>query len=132
KNTAPSASASEGPVPELAEAVPATWQVRFGASVAAGMTPVELSEWETTSLSGAVPAAAVEGRTLFANYLGHVFAVDLASGKMLSRSASFHNLEQVTIQCQAQMLETNRFAILAAPGRVWSLGSDAKGPNFQA
>ncbi len=33
------------------------------------------------------------GTTLFANYLGHVFAVDLDSGKMLWRSASFHNLE---------------------------------------
>jgi len=96
------------------------------------MTPLELSQWEKTSFSGSVPAAAVEGRTLFANYLGHVFAVDLASGKMLWRSASFHNLEQATMQGQSQMLETNRFAILAAPGRVWSLGSDAKGPNFQA
>ena len=80
------------------------------------MTPVELTQWETTSFSGAVPAVAVEGQTLFANYLGHVFAVDLASGKMLWRSASFHNLEQATMQGQSQMIDTKRFAILAAPG----------------
>ena len=70
------------------------------------MTPVELTQWETTSFSGAVPAVAVEGQTLFANYLGHVFAVDLASGKMLWRSASFHNLEQAAMQDQAQMIDT--------------------------
>ena len=96
------------------------------------MTPVELAQWETTSFSGAVPAVAVEGQTLFANYLGHVFAVDLASGKMLWRSASFHNLEQAAMQGQSQMIDTNRFAILAAPGLVWSLGRDVKDPNYQA
>ena len=112
--------------------MPAAWQVRFGDSVTAGMTPVELTQWETTSFSGAVPAVAVEGQTLFANYLGYVFAVDLASGKMLWRSASFHNLEQATMQGQSQMIDTKRFAILAAPGHVWSLGRDVKDPNYQA
>ena len=96
------------------------------------MTPVELAQWEKTSFSGAVPAVATEGQTLFANYLGYVFAVDLASGKMLWRSASFHNLEQATMQGPSQMIDTKRFAILAAPGYVWSLGRDVKDPNFQA
>ena len=132
KGTDSASSGSDGPAPDLAETVAATWQVRFGASVTAGMTPVELDQWETASFSGAVPAVAVEGQTLFANYLGYVFAVDLASGKMLWRSASFHNLEQATMQGQSQMIETNRFAILAAPGRVWSLGRDVKDPNYQA
>ena len=132
KNTDSSSSGSDGPAPDLAETVSAAWQVRFGASVTAGMTPVELSRWETTSFSGAVPAVAIEGQTLFANYLGHVFAVDLASGKMLWRSASFHNLEQATMQGPSQSIDTKRFAILAAPGHVWSLGRDVKDPNYQA
>jgi outer membrane protein assembly factor BamB len=132
KNTDPLSSGGDGPAPDLAETVAATWQLRFGASVTAGMTPVELTQWETTSFSGAVPAVAIEGQTLFANYLGYLFAVDLASGKMLWRSASFHNLEQATMQGQSQMIDTKRFAILAAPGRVWSLGRDVKDPNFQA
>src|SRR5262249_31940046 len=92
KGTESPSSWGDGPAPDLAETVAAPWQVRFGAWVTAGMTPVELAQWEMTSFSGAVPAVAVEGQTLFANYLGHVFAVDLASGKMLWRSASFHNL----------------------------------------
>src|SRR5262245_4378046 len=77
KDAESSSPGSGGPGPELVETVPAAWQVRFGASVTAGMTPVELNQWERTSFSGAVPPVAVEGRTLFANYLGHVFAVDL-------------------------------------------------------
>jgi outer membrane protein assembly factor BamB len=132
KGTDSSTSGSDGPAPDLAESVAAAWQVRFGASVTAGMTPVELAQWETTSFSGAVPAVAVEGQSLFANYLGHVFAVDLASGKMLWRSASFHNLEQATMQGNSQMTDTKRFAILTAPGHVWTLGRDVKDPNFQA
>lgn len=128
----PSASRSDGSAPDLAGTVPAAWQVRFGASVTAGMTPLELSQWEKTSYSGAVPAVTVEGPLLFANYLGHVFAVDLASGKMLWRSASFHNLEKATMQGQFQMADTKRFAILAAAGRVWTLGRDVKDPNFRA
>jgi outer membrane protein assembly factor BamB len=132
KNSDPASAGGDGPAPDLAETVAATWQVRFGASVTAGMTPVELNQWETTSFSGAVPAVAIEGQTLFANYLGYVFAVDLASGKMLWRSASFHNVEQATMQGQSQAIDTKRFAILSAPGHVWSLGRDVKDPNYQA
>src|SRR4051812_39988122 len=132
RGTDPSSSGGDGPPPALAGTIAATWQLRFGASVTAGMTPVELAQWERTSVSGAVPSVAVEGHTLFANYLGHLFAIDLDSGKMLWRSASFHNLEQATMQGQSQMIETSRFAILAAPGFVWSLGRDVKDPNYQA
>lgn len=132
KEGATASSGKDGPAPELNETVSATWQVRFGASVTAGMTPIELVQWETASLSGAVPAVAVDGQTLFANYLGHVFAVDLASGKLLWRSASFHNLEQAAMQGQSQMVDTKRFTVLAAPGRLWTLGRDVKDPNYQA
>ncbi len=124
--------ASDGPPPALSDAVGAAWQVRFGASVTAGMTPPEATQWEANSLSGAVPRVAIEGPTLFANYLGHVFALDLASGKMLWRSSSFHNLEVIAMQDQARMVDPSRYAILAAPGYVWSLGRDLKGMNYQA
>ena len=131
-NTDPPSAGGDGPAPDLAATVPAAWQLRFAASVTAGMTPVELAQWEKTSLSGAVPAVAIEGQTLFANYVGYVFAIDLASGKMLWRSGAFHNLEQATMQGQSQMIDTKRFAILSAPGHVWSLGRDVKDPNYQA
>ena len=50
------------------------------------MTPPELTQWESNPLSAAVPAVAVDGTTLFVNYLGYIFALDLESGKMLWRS----------------------------------------------
>jgi outer membrane protein assembly factor BamB len=125
-------AAADGPPPALPGTVPSTWQVRFAASVTAGMTPAELNQWEATAFSGAVPAVAVEGNRLYANYLGYVFALDLASGKMLWRSASFHNLEQSANQGFGQMIDPKRFALVAAPGFVWSLGRDPKDPNFQA
>ena len=89
------ASASPRPsrARDLADTVDPAWQLRFAESVEAGMTPLELTQWESNSLSAVVPAATVDGTTLFVNYLGHIFALDLPSGKMLWRSASFHNLE---------------------------------------
>ncbi len=126
-----SEAAAEGPPPALADTVAAAWQLRFGASVTAGMTPPEAAQWEANSLSGAVPPVVIEGSTLYANYLGHVFALDLATGKMLWRSAPFHNLEVAAMQDQARMIDPGRFAILAAPGLVCSLGRDLKALNNQ-
>ena len=82
--------------------VDAAWQVRFADSVEAGMTPAELTQWRANPLRAAVPAVAIDGTRLFANYLGYVFAVDLAGGKMLWRSASFHHLEVSAMQDQAR------------------------------
>src|SRR5262249_30997554 len=116
--------------PDVSVPVDALWQVRFAESVEAGMTPPELTRWETSPLSGAVPAAAVEGSKLFVDYLGYVFAVDMTSGKMLWRSAAFHHLEVTAMQDQARMLEPGRYAIVASGDHVWTLGRDLKDQNF--
>jgi len=117
---------------DLAGAIDPTWQLRFADSVEAGMTPPELIQWETNPLSIAVPPVAVVGTTLFANYLGHIFAVDLASGKMLWRSASFHQIEVPAMQEFARMLDSSRFAIAASEEYVWSLARDLKDQNYFA
>ncbi len=118
--------------PDLAGAIDPTWQLRFADSVEAGMTPPELIQWETNPLSIAVPPVAVVGKTLFANYLGHIFALDLASGKMLWRSASFHQIEVPAMQEFARMLDSSRFAIVASEEYVWSLARDLKDQNYFA
>ena len=41
--------------------VDAAWQMRFAESVEAGMTPQELTQWESNPLSVAVPAVTIEG-----------------------------------------------------------------------
>jgi len=118
--------------PDLAGAVEPSWQLRFSDSVEAGMTPPELIQWETNPLSVTVPPVAVVKSTLFANYLGHVFAVDLASGKMLWRSASFHQIEIPAMQEFARVLDATRFAVVASEELVWSLSRDLKDQNFYA
>jgi outer membrane protein assembly factor BamB len=117
---------------DLAGAVDPVWQLRFAESVEAGMTPAELTQWESNPLSVVVPAVTVDGSTLFANYLGHAFAVDLKTGKMLWRSAPFHHLDLSAMQDQVRAIDPSRFAVVASGEYVWTLGRDLKEQNFFA
>ena len=130
--TAKSVAGTDELNPNLGNDVEPAWQVRFGDSVEAGMTPAELSQWESNTLSTAVPAVAVAGKTLFSNYLGHVFAVDLETGKMLWRSSSFHQLEVAALNNQMGMIDPARYAVIASDEYVWALGRDPKDPNFMS
>ena len=118
--------------PDLSRAVPAAWKVQFAESVVAGMTPAERTQWDSNPLSAAIPALAVNGKVLYANYLGYVFAVNLETGKLIWRSASFHNLEIPASQGQARMVDTKRYAIVASKTHVWTLSRDLKDPNQMA
>jgi outer membrane protein assembly factor BamB len=128
----PSASPKGVEPPDLSRPVEAAWQVKLAATVEAGMSQPELTQWESNPVSNAVPSVAASGSRLFVNYLGHDFAVDLESGKMLWRSASFHHLRLTAMQNQGRMLEPERFAILADGDLVWSLGRDMKDQNMMA
>ena len=125
-----STSQAEDVGPDLSGAVDVAWQMRFAESIEAGMTPPELIQWESNTISVAVPAVAIEGSTLYVNYVGHVFALDLKSGKLLWRSASFHNLEVLAMQQHVRFLDVSRIAILAAGEHVWCLDRDLKNQNF--
>ncbi len=116
-------------LPDLSRPVPAAWQMRFGESVEAGMAPAERTQWETNPLSAVVPAAVVVEHMLYVNYLGYVFALNLDSGKLIWRSASFHNVETPASQGQARMLDTERFAILASKTHVWTMSRDLMDPQ---
>ena len=109
----------------LSDSVEPVWQMRFGDTVEAGMTPAELTQWEGNALSATIPAVAVvDGSKLFANYLGYLFAMDLKSGKLLWRSAAFHHVEVPAMQNVAQMTDTTRYTILASGEYVWTLARD--------
>jgi outer membrane protein assembly factor BamB len=125
-------SESFGSEPDLGKTVASSWQMRFAESVVAGMTPPELTQWETNPLSAAIPPVAVDGSILYANYLGFIFAVNLETGKLIWRSASFHNLETPASQGQIRMMDPTRFAILASRTHVWTLSRDLKDQNFFA
>jgi outer membrane protein assembly factor BamB len=81
-------------------------------------------------LSGAVPAVAIAGSTLFGNELGFVFAVDLNSGKILWRTEGLHHLKLLTMQDYTRMVDASRFAIAADGDYVWTLARDLKDPNM--
>ena len=127
----PTSRASEAVLDHGAPIDP-VWQMRFAESVEAGMTPPELNQWDANPLSIAVPATVVDGSRLFVNYLGSIFALDLTSGKMLWRSASFHNLETAAMQDQARMISPGRFAVIASGEYVWDLARDLKDQNYLA
>jgi outer membrane protein assembly factor BamB len=116
--------------PDLAGPVDVAWQMRFAESVEAGMAPAELTQWESNSISVVIPAVAIDGSTLYANYVGHIFALDLKSGKMLWRSESFHNLEVLAMQQHVRFLDVSRLAIIAAGDHVWGLARDLKDQQF--
>ena len=121
-----------GAGPDLARKPRVYWQMRFGESITAGMSPPERIQWDSNALSSAVPPLAVAGKAVYANFLGYVFALDLESGKLLWRSASFHNIEIPAAQDQARMIDPARFAIVASPDHVWALSRDLKDPNRMA
>ena len=121
-----------GPAPDLTRPVEPVWQMRFADSVVAGMTSPELSQWQANPLSAAVPAVTDDGTTLYANYLGHVFAIDLQTGKMRWRSGPLHHIKLSAIQGQFRSVDASRYAIVTAGDRLWTLGRDLKEQNVFA
>jgi len=118
--------------PDLSQPIEPAWQVRFSESIEAGMTPLERSQWESNSLSVAVPAITGGGANVFVNYLGFAFALDAKTGKMLWRSGSFHMLDVFAMQQQAQMVDPHRFAVIATDDLAWFVTRDIREMNMFA
>ena len=124
------AAKGDGPAPELGGAVEPAWQVKFSASVEAGMTPLERTQWDSNALSATVPTVAEGGTRLYVNYLGYDFALDAKTGKMTWRSGSFHMLDVLAMQQQAQMLNPSRFSVVANDEYAWFVWRDIKDQNM--
>lgn len=108
------------------------WVVPIAETVEAGMTTAELDQWRAGPLSDIVPSATVDESRLYLNYLGHILAVDLKTGKLLWRSASFHNLETQVNQPAARFSDPAQFAILARGEFLWCVTRDPKDANYNA
>ena len=107
--------------------------MRFGESIVAGMTPPERTQWETQPPERRRPApwrstAKCSTPTSWATFSRS----SLQTGKLIWRSAAFHNIDVPAAQDQARMIDPARFAILASQEYVWSLGRDLKDPNQMA
>ncbi len=117
---------------DLGRPIEPDWQLRLAESIEAGMTPVELNQWRSTMISAAKPAVTIEGSTLYANYMGLIFAVDLNSGKLRWRSDAFHHLKAAASQQNGMAAGPGRFAILASGESVWTVTRDVKSQNYMA
>lgn len=115
---------------DLGDAVAPAWQFRIAESIEAGMTPAELTQWRSMLLSSASPAAAIDGPTLYVNYLGRLMALDLETGKLRWRTDSIHNVDQFANQPSAQMLDPANYAVIARGKRLWTVSKDLKDPNY--
>jgi outer membrane protein assembly factor BamB len=102
----------------------AAWRFRFADNITAGMTAVEQSQWLTRALSATYPSTATDGHSVFGNYLGRLFAIDLETGKLRWRSASFHPIGLASLRENTRAIDPSRYTIAAADGRVWAITSD--------
>ena len=117
---------------DLTGVVEPTWQLRFAASIEAGMTPTELTQWESNSLSSVVPAVAIDGTSNLRELPCLHFRPGRQERKVALRTASFHNLELIAMQQNVRMVDTSRFDVIAAGEHVWTLVRDLKDQNFFA
>ncbi|MDG3008275.1 PQQ-binding-like beta-propeller repeat protein [Paludisphaera mucosa] len=127
-----SAAVTDAGLIDQADAVAPAWQFRIAESIEAGMTPVELNQWRSGPLSSAAPAAAVDGSTLYVNFLGRFLALDMATGKIRWRTESFHHVELLAQQPAGQMLDALQFAILARGKLLWTVSKDMKDQNYNS
>lgn len=119
-NVADSTEPSEQSI-DLTQATEPSWRFRFADAIVAGMSSSELQQWETNPVSTATPKVAVHQGKLYANYLGYLFALDVATGKLLWRSAPFHQLDNVAKQSSARYSDPERYEIVADGKHLWRL-----------
>ena len=117
---------------KLDSSIEPDWMVPIADSIEAGMTAAELNQWRSSPLSDATPSSSIDGSRLHVNFLGHILAIDLETGKLLWRSAAFHNLETLVNQPGARMTNPEQFTILAREEFLWCATRDLKDQNYNA
>jgi outer membrane protein assembly factor BamB len=66
-----------------------------------------------------VPPAVTDGQRIYVNLLGHLFAVDLETGKLVWRSAKFHHVAEKLQHSQQHSPE--HYSLALADGRLWTI-----------
>ncbi|HVC94391.1 MAG TPA: PQQ-binding-like beta-propeller repeat protein [Pirellulales bacterium] len=81
--------------------------------------------WGRLPVSEMVPPAVVDGQRAYVNLLGYHLAVDLKTGKLLWRSAKFHDLAQ-KMQNNPQTHSPEQFNLTVAGDTLWSVFRDVQ------
>jgi outer membrane protein assembly factor BamB len=122
-----SASEFEAAEIELADQAEPLWQFRYFSETTAKMIANAGQEWGggRATVTTMVPPAVVDGSRLLVNLAGHNFCLDLDSGKLLWRTAKFHDLGQ-KFQQNRVFVFPEQFGITAAAGRVFCVAPKAQ------
>ena len=109
----------------LPESTDPTWQFRiFPPNDAAAMAQVGMNwGWQMRfPVAEMVPAAALDDKRVYLNYLGYLIAIDLNTGKLAWRSARFNELPQKVQQQQYHFPE--QYSIVVAGDTLWCVFRD--------
>jgi outer membrane protein assembly factor BamB len=75
--------------------------------------------WQQAGLADYLPATAIDGRRVYANWMGVVFAIDLSTGKLQWRTAAFNVLDaQLNQLMYSQSADVRSYGISAGGGSV--------------
>ncbi len=117
----PAAQADPAATPDIefpAAAAP-LWQFRYFSEANAKAIATAGTDWGArSSVSLMVPPAVLDEKRVYVNLLGHHFALERASGKLLWRSAKFHDIG-TRIQQQRYYVFPEQYGIATAEGRVF-------------
>ncbi len=130
--TRPTAQAIVNEV-QLPEADAPAWQVMFADDALNQALQAQIIQmgWNAgmVPLVGSAPASAVDGKRVYANWMGIVFAVDLQTGKLLWRTRKFSELlsrAQNLIQYRA---EPDRYSVTVEGDRLYVTGMPLENPG---
>jgi outer membrane protein assembly factor BamB len=70
--------------------------------------------------SGTVPGAAVDGKRMYVNWMGVVFAADLETGRMLWRSGKFTDVQTKALQFVQNGVDFSRFTLRIHSGKIFA------------
>jgi outer membrane protein assembly factor BamB len=118
---------SEGPPEDLQlpEKFEPLWQFRFFSDTAANILANAGQDWgPRSSASTMVPPAVTDQARVYVNLLGHHFAIDLATGKLLWRTAKFHEVAQ-KIQQQRYYVFPEQYNLACQGDRIFCISRPA-------
>lgn len=119
------AAVADGPLQLPADDTPA-WQVRlFDENLSAKLNSAfNSNNWGTqfSNLRRVVPASVGDGKRLYVNWLGIVFALDANTGKMLWRNRKFSEVGEKFANFINTRPNTDCYAAILADGRLYVTG----------
>jgi len=122
-------AAERGDLPDLAlpAALDPAWQFRVMGPREAQMLANMGQNWGWGRLpvSEMVPSAVIDGQRVYVNLLGYHLAIDLKTGKLLWRSAKFHDMVQ-KMQNNPQGHNPEQYALAVSGDTLWSVFRDAQ------